>query len=64
MYVKYDMRTYCEVECPRCKEYNIDVTFDKQMWAMIGQLKVKCPFIGRGCFWIGELGSRKRTQIH
>ncbi len=55
----YDMRTYCEVECPRCKKYNVDVKFDEQMWAMIGQLKVKCSFIGRGCLWVGELGSRK-----
>ena len=54
----YDENTV-RFSCPRCDNFDIGVTFDGNTWKRILELKVRCPFLDRGCQWIGKLGSRK-----
>ena len=50
--------------CPLCQEQNYQLMLDKSIIRRVKELKIKCPNSGRGCEWLGELGSiRKHLDV-
>ena len=43
--------------CPMCNERNLTTVPDKFYKRKINALKVRCPYKGSGCGWVGEVGS-------
>ena len=43
--------------CPLCQEQDYQLMLDKSIIRRVKELKIKCPNSGRGCEWVGELGT-------
>lgn len=43
--------------CPMCSEPNLTTMPDKFYKRKVNELKVRCPYKGSGCEWVGEVGN-------
>ena len=43
--------------CPMCSEPNFTTMPDKFYKRKVNELKVRCPYKGNGCEWLGEVGN-------
>ena len=46
--------------CPMCSEPNLTTMPDKFYKRKVNELKVRCPYKGNGCDWVGEVGNVDR----
>ena len=45
--------------CPHCRKEHFQSMINKEKIREINELRIRCMYAGRGCDWIGELGSLK-----